>query len=125
MTTATSPESPGLSPAHFQTVITRLRGTAGKNGTRYKTAYSEGQRWASEDAELDDLEQLEAVDIDDLCRDFNRDLQAVAHRVADLVLCDPECIFEHYEEGRVIANDIRGFVDGALEVLRNARPHLS
>lgn len=104
----------------------RLRSTAGANSRAYRQGFAEGEAWASEDAEFDELLILNEAEVEQVIADANGVAIEAATRLAQTMGADDAQYFfgddgEHnwrsHVPSKVTVNRLRGFVAGALTVL--------
>jgi hypothetical protein len=124
-------ESTGLSLAE---VAGDMRDNTGPNSSAYVHGFEEGQAWASEKGELDDLAVLATADVDAMLGDSPSGFEA-ATKLARSLGTEEDATFFFGDDGNydptsgapspVTAPRLRGFVAGALSLHAQVRRKLS
>lgn len=123
-------ESTGLS---LEEVAADMRDNTGANSSAYVQGFEEGQAWASEEGELDDLAVMAAADLDAMLGDSPSGFDA-ATKLARSLGTQEDATFFFGEDGKhdpmsgapspVTASRLRGFVAGAMSLHAQVRRKL-
>jgi hypothetical protein len=124
-------ESTGLSLAE---VAADMRDNTGPNSSQYVQGFGEGQAWASEKGELDDLAVLVTANLEGMLGDSPSGFDA-ATKLARSLGTEEDATFFFGEDGSydptsgapspVTASRLRGFVAGAMSLHAQVRQKLS
>lgn len=115
--------------SNLDEIAARLRATSGTASSAFKRGYAEGQAWAADEAELDDLELLESVDVEGELLQADAGAIGVATSLAKgMGADDAQYLFgedaQHHwrddSQSKITPNRLRGFVAGALDIYHRA-----
>lgn len=116
-----------------EAIAERIRKTSGTNSALYKAGFAEGERWAATEAEADDLEVIERLDVDEaLSLNELSAITVATHLAQEMGAADATYLFgddgDHNWRSdvpsKITANRLRGFVAGAQEVYKQVKSHL-